>query len=134
MSFNDGGAYDFHSRYVELKEQMAQQIEVARESGHARDSRQPGQLLVGDLEQLPAYESVGAAVRESGLGHEQRPEDEMAEDTAVAVPTATTTEPLQPLESSDLPQSLPREPPPGYDEAVQSAVVGALEGQQTQGV
>ena len=59
LTFKDGGAYDFHSTFERIKEQVSHAAEIARESGRPVTNN-TGPIDV-DLEQLPAYEEVGSA-------------------------------------------------------------------------
>ncbi|RDL39462.1 PH protein [Venustampulla echinocandica] len=55
LTFREGGAFDFHNTYEQIKERLYQAYMVARESGRAGDSN----MDFGNvhLEQLPAYEA-----------------------------------------------------------------------------
>lgn len=103
LTFREGGAFDYHSVFEQLKERVAQAAQLARDAGAEVDLRNV------HLEQLPAYE----AAREVG-----------------GEVSATPPEPEPPLkENGNGNESFvqPDEPPPGYEEAQAQAVGMSLE-------
>lgn len=108
MTFREGGAYDFHSTFEQVKERLYQAYIVARETG------QRGQngvdLANVHLEQLPAYE----------------PAREVATEETAVEPRDSGVEGLRSRGVSEPPKeeefSAPDEPPPGYEEAQIQAV------------
>lgn len=113
LTFRDGGAFDFHSIFEQIKERLYQAYTVARESGQRN-------VVDVDLEQLPAYEPT---------------RDVEHQDDA---PTILSPIPVRPLAresgvdgvgsprepSPPKPEQFtaPDEPPPGYEEAQAQAV------------
>jgi len=113
FTFREGGAFDFHSTFEQIKERLFQAYTVARESGQRN-------VADVDLEQLPAYE----AAREVESEHDgptilspipTRP----VRDSGVDGPRSPTdTSPPKPEENF----TAPDEPPPGYEETQAQAV------------
>ena len=99
LTFNEGGAYDFHSKFAEVRERLVQNREMVREIG---DNVAPQEL---HGEQLPAYEE-----RERGL-------------STPALAQVSNEEDIQaPAYTSNTNATAPRdEPPPGYDEIQHAA-------------
>lgn len=116
LTFRDGGAFDYHNIFEQIKERLAHAYAVARETGHSS-----GRVDLANvhLEQLPAYEATrevqpeedGPTIlspiptrpgRDSGVGGVRSP-------TETETPKTTQT-------------SAPDEPPPGYEEAQAQAV------------
>lgn len=93
ITFREGGAFDFHTRWEEVRERLL----VARESG--------GPV---HLEQLPVYEASQA----DGVGRD-------ADLSSVVEPTnGVATRTVQSLHGGIEPD----EPPPGYEEAQMQAL------------
>ncbi|KAF1350754.1 hypothetical protein BDV97DRAFT_397751 [Delphinella strobiligena] len=129
VTFKEGGAYDFHSRYERVKERLQQAVEVARESGNVMgDGSETGRgrgggALAGvnvagvHLEDLPAYEesggsvavSVAGALREQEREHSPPPVAEEGEDAQRGAFTP------------------PAEPPPGYEEVQRETIQDEVE-------
>ena len=112
VTFNEGGAFDFHSNFERIKDRLQQAVEHARDSGAASVQAQTGRgvnFTNVHLDELPAYDGPNA----SSAGRNQ------PIDTAVEPPreTANTTSPA------------PLEPPPGYEEVQQQSVAEELEEQ-----
>jgi hypothetical protein len=119
LTFKDGGAFDFHTVFEQIKERLYHAYQIARESGRAPVASED--LSNVNLEQLPAYEAP--------------PEDDREESPPILSPR-----PLRPgLESANGPGgsnetpaahpanfTSPDEPPPGYEEAQAQAVGNAL--------
>jgi len=132
MTFKDGGAFDFHSSFERIKENLSQAIEMARESGQVvtGNANQPQvDLSQVHLDQLPAYEEIG--------GRMPAPEPHVVRPTPISPPRSSQPSRdngvLPPPDNAPNPKTSteqfepPNEPPPGYDEAQQSAVVINLE-------
>lgn len=112
LTFREGGAFDFHTVFEEIKERLHHVYTLARESGRGGTNVD---LANVDLEQLPAYEPV----REVERGEEEEP--------VILSPT-----PIRPSERDTVASSArhtnrgsnsettggpaPDEPPPGYEE------------------
>lgn len=106
VTFRDGGAFDFHTMFEQIKERLHQ----AREAREASGSTQGSELANVHLEQLPAYEPAqeedeGPTIlspmprRPTGDIVGARPPSPPPPQTFAARPT-------------------PDEPPPGYEQAV----------------
>lgn len=106
MTFKDSGAYDFHSKFVQLKERMQQALEVARESSQANQNVNMDNV---HLEQLPAYE----ASTSTPIAPVPQP---------VHAPPPTASE----INTSQTNAERPSEPPPGYEEVQRETVAEAL--------
>ena len=139
MTFKEGGAFDFHSTYERIKESLSQAIEIARESGQMTGNSGPMagvDLSTVHLDQLPAYEDIGA--------NRSVPPARMAQPIRTSSPRAghapmrdsgvllsSEDEQNRKSLSNQSPSSdhseVPTEPPPGYDEVQQSSVVDNLE-------
>lgn len=127
LTFREGGAFDFHTIFEQIKERLYQAYTVVRETGQ-RGSHVD--LANVDLEQLPAYEPASEPARESD------PELNTQEEE----PAILSPRPIRPGEATDsgvvgvrsLDGDSPKpeasvaldEPPPGYEET-QAAAVGA---------
>lgn len=136
LTFKEGGAYDFHSRYETVKERLQQAVAVARESGTVSgDGSETGRgrgggALAGvdvsavHLDQLPAYEETGVG----GNVHVA------AASAAVAAPAPPPVDPPAHAHAdsaaSPIAQNVfspPAEPPPGYEEVQRETVEDELE-------
>lgn len=107
MTFREGGAFDYHNVFEQIKERLHQAVQAARDAGRNVSSGAGGALnqdvLAGlHLEQLPAYEpasaTAGATAGEGLVQVDGGREGEAAGGAA------------------------PDEPPPGYEEAQAQAV------------
>lgn len=113
LTFREGGAFDFHTTFEQIKERAYQAHMIARESGTA-----PADV---HLEQLPAYEPAREVVED----------DEPRILSPVPVrPSRTNTGDI-PIETTSEVTSVappaPDEPPPGYEEAQVQAVTDDLD-------
>lgn len=110
LTFKEGGAFDFHTIFEQIKERVHQAYTVARESGQ----RPTAAMVDVDLEQLPAYECASpTSAREVQREAEPVilspiPRRPTGGDTGVAGTSSLT-------ETSRVPP--PDEPPPGYEES-----------------
>jgi len=121
LTFKDGGAFDFHTTFEQIKERVHQAYSVARE--HGQRGMTSAELPDVHLEQLPAYEPA--------TRHGPPPQQEEG-------PTILSPIPVRPGEGRDSGISgvrrsdgsspreqrsvAPDEPPPGYEEAQAHAV------------
>ncbi|EHK99888.1 putative UPF0664 stress-induced protein C29B12.11c [Glarea lozoyensis 74030] len=111
LTFKEGGAFDYHTIFEQIKERSHQAYTVARDNG------QNGIADAGNihLEQLPAYEAPANNAREPDEPRILSP-----------VPVRPTGPPAPAVSSqatttaANLPA--PDEPPPGYEEAQVQAV------------
>ena len=148
MVFKDGGAFDFHSKYEQVKERLQQAVEIARENGHMNGdgseigAGRGGGALAGvnlaaiHLEQLPAYEEAGTGVNPptaAGMQSAPRsvgePRPTALRDSGVMLPSDDErgSKPSPDDHTVDEPSQPPTEPPPGYEEVQQSSVASELE-------
>ncbi|EFR03806.1 hypothetical protein MGYG_06806 [Nannizzia gypsea CBS 118893] len=135
FTFKDGGAFDFHSSYEQIKERLQQAVERARESGlmsgdgaQVGTGRDGGAFGVVDfanvhLEDLPAYESANTTTTTSNNNNNIT--------TTTTATATTTTGSGTPADSRSGRQSFetPTDPPPGYEEVQQQSVASELETQ-----
>lgn len=126
MTFREGGAFDYHTIFEQVKEQLYHAISIAREEG--RNIGSIGILGGADLanvhlEQLPAYEPPPQAPNVlHAEGQDLRsPEQPTAGDSGVA-DLRNSNQPKPEKGVSTPPTEPPNEPPPGYEEAQAQAV------------
>jgi hypothetical protein len=127
LTFKDGGAFDFHTIFEQIKERVHQAYTVARESGQRGSAG--GGLADVHLEQLPAYEAASQAKPSAP--------DVQTEEA----PTIISPIPVRPSEQNsgvagvrnraqpstrDEQAPAPDDPPPGYEEAQSHAVSSGL--------
>jgi len=115
LTFREGGAFDFHTIFEQIKERLHQAHTVARENG------QRGVVDV-DLEQLPAYEPAREVEREEEDGPRilsPTPVRPQVNGSIATIPSTATTN-MPPPSSAGF--AAPDEPPPGYEEAQVQAV------------
>ena len=126
LTFKDGGAFDFHTKFEQVKEKLQQAVDVARVRGDGSASAGSRAAMSGvdttnvNLEDLPAYreESDGpliAPVMGAGSGA-------AAAARSNAPASTSSTADMQSRASQQQQQgnetfSPPDEPPPGYEEA-----------------
>jgi len=114
FTFREGGAFDFHSTFEQIKERLHHAYTMARESGRQN-------VVDVDLEQLPAYEPAREVESE-----DEGPRILSPVPTRPQVPQVRdsgATDALQnPTETSPPNFTAPDEPPPGYEEAQAQAV------------
>ncbi|EHY60896.1 hypothetical protein ABEF92_005616 [Exophiala dermatitidis] len=126
LTFKEGGATDFHSKFEQIKERLQQVVSVARE--HNLTGR-PNESFLGNvpldnvhLDQLPSYQESGQ--------DRIAPADSVDSSTAIGSPGTTS-----PVSSTSRMRSAspvedmepPREPPPGYEEAQQQSIQAELD-------
>ena len=113
LTFKDGGAYDFHSKFVQVRERLQQAVEVARtsqgESGGGSSSQGGVNMDTVHLDQLPAYEESSSGAVPQQTVEEQQPPPPIG--------SQNRTRTSQP----------PAEPPPGYEESQREGVASSLE-------
>ncbi|KAF4633448.1 hypothetical protein G7Y89_g4673 [Cudoniella acicularis] len=117
LTFREGGAFDFHSLYEQIRERLYQAYTVARENG--RSETAAVDMANVHLEQLPAYEPAREVADE---------DDEPRILSPIPVRPTRDAEPPVDTSSERLPAApAPDEPPPGYEEAQVQAVGMDLE-------
>ena len=115
LTFNEGGAPDFHSNFERIKERLQQAVEAARDSGVTLNAAG----FVGGvnmdsvhLEQLPTYEgSRNDRVAPAPL--------ELPPETTAEIVVPTPVRPARQAQASFVP---PPEAPPGYEETQQQSL------------
>ncbi|KAG9229335.1 hypothetical protein BJ875DRAFT_200972 [Amylocarpus encephaloides] len=114
FTFKEGGAFDYHTVFEQIKERLYQAYTIARETGH--NGVAGSDLTNVNLEQLPAYEA-GRDV-----------------ETEIEEPRILSPVPVRPTSNNTAAASraagnppAPDEPPPGYEEAQVQAVGNGLE-------
>ncbi|KAG8627895.1 hypothetical protein KVT40_003768 [Elsinoe batatas] len=135
VTFKDGGAYDFQTRYERVRERVVQAVEMARERGQGLGTesgveqgrgRGPGVMEGVEvvLEDLPRYEEArqvpGAHVQVPAA--RVQPAGELAQ-AAQANGTASggNTTGVQSRDEQQI-FTPPDEPPPGYDQVQREAI------------
>ena len=134
LTFKEGGAFDFHSTFERIKEQVAHAAEISRESGRSNGNTS-GPIDI-DLEQLPAYEEVGSSGRMTQPASAptqqeiQRPVPISPDGTAHQTPGTGASEERAPKPAPGTTEVFPppSEPPPGYEEVQSRSIASDLEG------
>lgn len=124
ITFKDGGAYDFHNQFAELKERVHQATQLARDSGQSRAGTGGVDYNSVHLEQLPAYEDPGVSVPTSQSIPQARSQAPL---TANNDSIGFTPEPEQVGQNNTSQVAPPAEPPPGYEETQRDNVAEALD-------
>ncbi|KAH8812007.1 hypothetical protein F5884DRAFT_877388 [Xylogone sp. PMI_703] len=115
MTFREGGAFDFHTLFEQIKEKVLQAYSVAQELGTTRNLN----LADVDLENLPAYEPAPANGANIVPGSVPR----TAAHSAPVTPRNEEPPELDHTDDSSREHfTAPDEPPPGYEEAQIQAV------------
>jgi hypothetical protein len=124
MTFREGGAFDYHTCFEQVKERLHHVVTQAREEGRnvgATGVLSPADIASVHLEQLPAYEparevSNAEHAAERGITSSAVP---ATRDSGVAglreLPRPEEDVPTPPTEP-------PSEPPPAYEEAQAQAL------------
>jgi len=114
-TFKEGGAFDFHTKFEQVKERLQQAVEVSRihgdGSGSSRAAMNGVDVSNVNLEDLPAYQEQSDAPLISPVGPipaAPAQQKELHRDSGVDI-----EDDRQPAK----PTNLPDEPPPGYEEA-----------------
>lgn len=115
MYFRDGGAFDYHNTFVEIKERVSAAVQIAREQGSTSRGGPLGGIDMNNvhLDQLPAYEATGTTTVSRDV-----PSD-FAIDTTL---TTSSAAPTTAMDGSADTTAAPNEPPPGYEETQMQAV------------
>lgn len=126
LTFKDGGTFDWHARYCEVRERLAQ----VRENAVAGSGVGAGGGGDVSLEQLPAYEAVDprpAPTERQGVRTAR--EEDVVSTAITAVAPVTPVAPAPSATSAPPPAPGPDELPPGYEESQtqqRDEVVGSL--------
>ncbi|KAF4556582.1 Hypothetical protein D9617_1g084600 [Elsinoe fawcettii] len=143
VTFKDGGAYDFQTRYERVRERVVQAVDMARERGQGLNNegveqgrgRGPGVMEGVEvvLEDLPRYEEArqvpGAHVPVPAAG--VQPVGDLAEAAqANGTTSAGNNTGVQSRDEQIF--TPPDEPPPGYDQVQQEAIEDAFSRRLTQ--
>jgi hypothetical protein len=124
LTFKEGGAYDFHTRYEQVRERLQQALEVARLNGEQAGNTRGGALNGVDisnvnLEELPAYqeESDGPLLppTHAAVAQSQRVVSPVLQQQGDSGDEAPDTR-AQPR-ATDSTFSPPDEPPPAYEDS-----------------
>lgn len=107
LTFRDGGVFDFHTIYEQIKEVLYQAYSVAQES-----SQQNIDLSNLDLEPLPVYKTES----------EMREEDRMENSPAYHMYEPERVGAVSNLAENDISRPIPAEAPPGYEDMQVQAV------------
>lgn len=112
LTFREGGAFDWHTIFEQIKERLYYAAQTAREQGRPLE-------MNGDvnLEQLPAYEAATEVHSDSGRppAFQSSPDIDTVSRAQVPGVNGTARGPHEHFQSPD-------EPPPGYEEAQAQAV------------
>jgi len=105
LTFKEGGAFDFHTKYEVVRERLQQAVDVSRLNGDgdggSRTAMSGAAAANVHLEDLPAYQEEG--------------DGPLIAPIAPAIPIAATSS--VGVQTSTRPSNTPAEPPPGYEEA-----------------
>jgi hypothetical protein len=113
LTFKEGGAFDYHTIFEQIKERSHQAYTVARENG--RNGMTDAGLANVHLEQLPAYEAPVNNSREADGPRILSPVPVRPTGAPAPAVSSQATTPAVNLPAPD-------EPPPGYEEAQVQAV------------
>ncbi|EXJ82220.1 hypothetical protein A1O3_06033 [Capronia epimyces CBS 606.96] len=128
LTFKEGGAPDFHSKFEQIKERLQQVVSTAREenlTGRRQDS------FLGDvnlnnvhLDPLPSYQesgqdrvAAGEAIPSSAVIDSPEAGSPISSSAGGRMRSASPVEDIEP----------PREPPPGYEEVQQQSIQAELD-------
>lgn len=103
LTFKEGGAFDFHSKYETLKERAQHVYEV-------NETRHPGQTEGVDLEDLPVYQEQSDRPLIPPLIPQHPADDQSTSISAVSAPSVDASG-----------SNHPAEPPPRYDDSQEIA-------------
>jgi len=135
LTFKDGGAFDFHTKFEQVKERLQQAVENLRVNGDGAGSSRAAMNGVDttnvNFEDLPAY-------REQSDGPLIAPVAAAMPAQTVAPPAArdsgTTSGDSRPQpKPTDNAFSPPDEPPPGYEEAQMSGLQDEMDRRESEG-
>ena len=146
MTFKDGGAFDFHQKFLEIKERLQQVVAVAQESGQMTgDGSESGPGRGGGalsginmanvhLEQLPAYEEATQGSRPSNLmdapilmssSGSPPPANGATVDSRSGVGSGAQEQSA--VAGPQVTAPTPMDAPPGYEEVQRASVATELE-------
>jgi WW domain-binding protein 2 len=118
LTFKEGGAFDFHTKFEQVKERLQQAVEVSRSDAGTSSSSAANNLdALGNvnMEDLPAYQedSDGPLISPVGPPVVPIPWPTEVQHIAVQRDSGVGVEDDRPKPAEDV----PNEPPPGYEEA-----------------
>lgn len=133
LTFKDGGAFDFHTKYERLRERLQQVAETTRLGGEGSSSAGVAMNVANaanvNLEDLPAYqeESDGPLIAPTAaaaivVSQHSSPVLQQQRDSGVSVDDDRP----QP-KPTDNAFSPPDEPPPGYEETQMAGLQNELD-------
>jgi hypothetical protein len=123
LTFREGGAFDFHSTFEQIKERLYQAYSVARESGQGAGT----DLSNVHLEQLPPYEPAQEAEPEREEPVILSPIPIRPGERESRMPDTGGIGEISPSPSAGPLAPAPSDPPPGYEEAQAQAVSNSLD-------
>lgn len=139
LTFNEGGAYDFHNKFERLRERLQQVVEVSRINGDGSGSSAGAMNGVDmrnvNLEELPAYQeesdgpliaptAAGAAIAQAQAQQHRSPVlPQQTRDSGVGVDEDERPQ----RKPTDNAFSAPDEPPPGYEETQMAGLQDELD-------
>jgi hypothetical protein len=123
LTFREGGAFDFHSTFEQIKERLHQAYSVARESGQGGANVD---LANVHLDQLPAYEPAQEEEREREEPVILSPIPVRPRERDGRVPGLSGESEVSHAEAPRPAVAAPSDPPPGYEEAQAQAVSNGL--------
>ncbi|KAF2720336.1 hypothetical protein K431DRAFT_285819 [Polychaeton citri CBS 116435] len=131
LTFKDGGAYDFQSKYEQIRERLQQALEVSRMDGDGSTSSRNalnGGLNTGNvnLDELPAYQEENDGPLINPAVPPQEAPQPVVSPIAQQQPQYQFDERPAPR-ATDNAFSPPAEPPPGYEEAQMSGLQNEVE-------
>lgn len=139
FTFKEGGVFDFHTKYEQVRERLLQAVEVSRMNGGGAGSLQGGMNAVDvsnvNLDELPAYseESDGPLLSPTATAiraQQQQTNTTMQQQRDSGVSVADDRPQPKPTDNALSP---PDEPPPGYEETQMSGLQNAAERRPDQG-
>jgi len=112
LTFKDGGAFDFHTRYERVRERLQQAVETQRMDGDGQGGAQRVDVGNVDLEELPVYVEEGEGPLIAPIAPTIQQNGRMGGDGVRERPRR---------------EEVPDEAPPGYEEAQMAGLQDELE-------
>lgn len=128
FTFKDGGAYDWHTKFCQVKERLAQVLESRGLSVATMAAGAPEAMEDVNLDQLPAYEEMGTS-----MPYIEPPVGRSVSQAVMPMPAELPSNPPPNLVDvtdngpNAAAPSTPAEPPPGYDEVQRDSLTEHLE-------
>lgn len=131
LTFKDGGAYDFHTKFERMKERFHQAMEAAREND-ATGGRS-GQIVNMDavhLDELPTYQDSG---RDELAPQPPPPEPLPRPQIQQEDPAPSFEEVVEGRARTQTHSAPPSDAPPGYEETQQQSIQQEFEARLAKG-